>query len=98
MDGLANWQTIDETTLLFPAEMLIDYVRVYQRKDEVNVGCDPKDYPTADYIASHIDAYRGEFCRLEEREKKLMCWTFVDRNMTEWPYAKPRNSLYDGSC
>ena len=31
--------------------MLVDYVRVYQRNGETNIGCDPKDYPTADYIA-----------------------------------------------
>ncbi|KAG6898818.1 hypothetical protein C0993_003928, partial [Termitomyces sp. T159_Od127] len=52
-----NWQTIDPSTLLFPAEMLIDYVRVYQRKGATNVGCNPKDFPTADYIAAHRDAY-----------------------------------------
>ena len=28
----------------------VDWVRVYQRKDAINVGCDPKDYPTAAYI------------------------------------------------
>ncbi|KDQ22034.1 glycoside hydrolase family 16 protein, partial [Pleurotus ostreatus PC15] len=41
-----NWQTIDFSTLIFPAEMLVDYVRVYQRKGAINVGCSPKDYPT----------------------------------------------------
>lgn len=57
---IANWQTIDTTTMMFPSEFLIDYVRVYQRKDELNVGCDPKDFPTADYISSHIQAYMGK--------------------------------------
>ncbi|KAF4572377.1 hypothetical protein EYR36_006871 [Pleurotus pulmonarius] len=52
-----NWQTIDFSTLIFPAEMLVDYVRVYQRKGAINVGCSPKDYPTADYINAHMDAY-----------------------------------------
>ncbi|KAF8339430.1 beta-glucan synthesis-associated [Amanita rubescens] len=36
-----NWQTIDLTTMIFPAELRIDYVRVYQRKGSKNVGCDP---------------------------------------------------------
>lgn len=54
---IANWQTIDFSTLIFPAEMLVDYVRVYQRKGAINVGCSPKDYPTADYINAHMDAY-----------------------------------------
>jgi beta-glucanase (GH16 family) len=52
-----NWQTIDTSTMQFPAVMLIDYVRVYQRKGLTNVGCDPKDYPTTDYINNHLDAY-----------------------------------------
>jgi len=53
----AGWQTIDLTTMEFPAEMLIDYVRVYQRKGQTNIGCDPKNFPTADYIQRHIDSY-----------------------------------------
>ena len=55
-----NWQTIDLTTMMFPAEMLVDYVRVYQRKGSTNVGCNPKAYPTADYINAHLDAYQSE--------------------------------------
>lgn len=41
----------------FPAEMLVDYVRVYQRKAQMNVGCDPQNYPTMAYIAKHPQAY-----------------------------------------
>lgn len=41
----------------FPAEMLVDYVRVYQRKGQTNIGCDPKAYPTEDYINRHYDSY-----------------------------------------
>ncbi|KAF7301973.1 hypothetical protein MIND_00763400 [Mycena indigotica] len=52
-----NWETPDLSTMVFPAEMLIDYVRVYQRDGEMNVGCDPKDYPTMDYIRNHLPAY-----------------------------------------
>lgn len=48
--------------MTFPAEMHVDYVRVYQRDGEQNVGCSPKQYPTADYISAHIDAYTGVFC------------------------------------
>ncbi|KAF8878855.1 beta-glucan synthesis-associated protein-domain-containing protein [Infundibulicybe gibba] len=53
-----NWQTIDLTTMVFPAEMLVDYVRVYQRRGQSNVGCDPKDYPTANYINNHLSAFQ----------------------------------------
>lgn len=45
--------------MMFPSEYLIDYVRVYQRKNEMNVGCDPKEFPTAKYISDHIQAYMG---------------------------------------
>ena len=41
----------------FPAEMLVDYVRVYQRAGQTNIGCDPPDYPTMDYINRHYEAY-----------------------------------------
>jgi len=52
-----NWGSIDLTTMVFPAEMLIDYVRVYQRDGETNIGCNPPDYPTTDYINNHLEAY-----------------------------------------
>jgi hypothetical protein len=32
-------------------------VRVYQRTGQMNVGCDPKNRPTADYINKHLNAY-----------------------------------------
>ncbi|KAF8987327.1 beta-glucan synthesis-associated [Cyathus striatus] len=54
-----NWQTIDLTTMIFPAELKFDYVRVYQRKGQSNVGCNPKDYPTMDYINNHLEAYQN---------------------------------------
>lgn len=75
-----NWQTIDTSTLLFPSEMLIDYVRVYQRKSaisEYSISCNPPDFPTTDYINAHQEAY-------------------MNPNKTIWEYEKPRNSLYDG--
>ncbi|EMD36637.1 glycoside hydrolase family 16 protein [Gelatoporia subvermispora B] len=52
-----SWQTIDLSTMEFPAIMQVDYVRVYQRSDSQNVGCDPPDYPTMDYINNHMEAY-----------------------------------------
>jgi beta-glucan synthesis-associated protein KRE6 len=43
--------------MIFPAEYKIDYVRVYQRTGQTNTGCSPRDYPTADYINNHLEAY-----------------------------------------
>lgn len=44
----------------FPALMQIDYVRVYQRSGQTNLGCNPPNYPTADYINAHMEAYTSE--------------------------------------
>ena len=38
----------DPHRALQPNYMYIDYVRVYQRTDMINIGCDPDDYPTAE--------------------------------------------------
>ncbi|KAK7460821.1 hypothetical protein VKT23_008750 [Stygiomarasmius scandens] len=75
-----NWQQIDISTMIFPAEMLIDYVRVYQRKGQANIGCDPKDYPTTKYIDEHPEMYH---------DPNLTAWDSTN-------YPKPRNSLYEG--
>jgi hypothetical protein len=53
-----GFQTVDFSHLTFPAQMLIDYVRVYQRSDG-RMGCDPADRPTASYINRHLDAYNN---------------------------------------
>ena len=45
-----NFGTVDLKHLPFPATMRIDYIRVYQRSDSKNIGCDPSDFPTAAYI------------------------------------------------
>ena len=55
-----GWQTIDLSTMSFPTEMLIDYVRIYQKKGHENIGCSPDDYPTKDYINNHLEAYMSE--------------------------------------
>lgn len=49
-----NW---DKLAKYWPAVMSVDYVRVYQREDQYNVGCDPPDYPTQDFINRHLPAY-----------------------------------------
>ncbi|KAG2734845.1 hypothetical protein G9P44_002851 [Scheffersomyces stipitis] len=52
-----TWQTIDFASLDYPATLEIDYIRIYQREGEEEMTCDPPDYPTVDYINSHIAAY-----------------------------------------
>jgi Beta-glucan synthesis-associated protein SKN1/KRE6/Sbg1 len=93
---VANWQTIDLSTLMFPWELPVDYVRVvrvYQRKGEMNIGCNSKDYPTADYINNHREAYgsvlRSSLCLSFVRTDQLPP---LDANAT-WSWPKPRNRL-----
>ncbi|EDO14360.1 hypothetical protein Kpol_176p1 [Vanderwaltozyma polyspora DSM 70294] len=54
-----NWAYIDWQSIYFPVTMSIDYVRLYQPKNQVNVNCDPTDYPTYDYIQNHLNAYQN---------------------------------------
>lgn len=75
-----SFQTVDTSTMTFPAEMYVDYVRVYQRDGEVNIGCSPPNYPTEDYINNHPNAYNNPN------------WT----SWAEAGYSKPKNSLFDG--
>eukprot|EP00775_Hariotina_reticulata_P006745 gene6745-6965_t len=42
-----------------PAVMSVDYVRVWQAPGAINVGCDPPDLPTREWIACHRDEYLG---------------------------------------
>ncbi|CCC70849.1 hypothetical protein NCAS_0F03650 [Naumovozyma castellii] len=52
-----NWAYIDWQYIFFPVTMSIDYVRIYQPNDTQSITCDPEDYPTYDYIQSHLNAY-----------------------------------------
>jgi beta-glucanase (GH16 family) len=81
-----NWQTIDLSTMTFPSEMLVDYVRVYQRAGQTNIGCDPPDYPTADYINSHYEAYSNP---------QLLSWSTGPAGAN---YSFPKNRLYNNGC
>jgi hypothetical protein len=45
-----NFGTVDTEHLTFPATMSVDYIRVYQPPDAINIGCDPDAFPTAAYI------------------------------------------------
>ncbi|KAI0071689.1 beta-glucan synthesis-associated [Panus rudis PR-1116 ss-1] len=82
----SNWQKIDLSTMIFPAEYLVDYVRVYQRSGHINYGCDPKDYPTADYISRHQEAYTNP---------NLTYWSQAEPVGAGYPW--PKNSLVRSS-
>ena len=49
-----NFGFIDLEHLTFPTTMSVDYVRVYQPKGSINIGCDPEEYPTEAYINQYV--------------------------------------------
>ena len=54
----SGFQTLNFETMKFPAQLKVDYVRLYQPKDqEPRLSCDPPDHPTADYIKRNHDLY-----------------------------------------
>ncbi|KAM5536682.1 hypothetical protein V8D89_009609 [Ganoderma adspersum] len=52
-----NFGYVDLDHLTFPATMKIDWIRVYQDPENINIGCDPANFPTAAYINQYIEAY-----------------------------------------
>ncbi|KAJ4485953.1 beta-glucan synthesis-associated [Lentinula aciculospora] len=77
-----NFGNVDLEHLTFPTSMGIDWIRVYQPKDAINIGCDPKDFPTAAYIDTYLEAYTNP---------NLTTW----RNDYKQPF--PKNSFL-GQC
>ncbi|KAK0202585.1 glycoside hydrolase family 16 protein [Desarmillaria ectypa] len=54
-----NFNNVDLDHLTFPAIMSIDWIRVYQDPNNINIGCDPDDFPTAAYINTYSEAYNN---------------------------------------
>ncbi|WVR04544.1 hypothetical protein IAU60_001551 [Kwoniella sp. DSM 27419] len=76
-----NFQTVNFANLQWPNYVRVDYARVYQRTDAGGtMGCDPPDYPTADYIDRHKEVYSNP---------NLTTWAGAGNT---WP----KNSLKDG--
>jgi hypothetical protein len=49
-----NFGKIDFEHLKFPTTMRVDYIRVYQSADQINIGCDPPGFPTSSYINQSV--------------------------------------------
>ncbi|KAH9833744.1 glycoside hydrolase family 16 protein [Rhodofomes roseus] len=52
-----SFTQVDLANIPFPVHLRVDYIRVYQPSDSINVGCDPVDFPTAAYINKYAEAY-----------------------------------------
>ncbi|KAF9481165.1 glycoside hydrolase family 16 protein [Pholiota conissans] len=75
-----NFGVVDFERLTFPATMSIDYIRVYQPRDSINIGCDPKDFPTKAYIDTYNAVYTNP---------NLTTWT------DDFKQPFPKNRLVD---
>lgn len=74
---------VDFQDLIFPSTMSVDYIRVYQPANAINIGCDPKDFPTEAYISTYQEAYTNP---------NLTTWTGpADQGGFDQP--EPKNKL-----
>ncbi|KAE9404833.1 glycoside hydrolase family 16 protein [Gymnopus androsaceus JB14] len=74
-----SFTTIDYDNLVFPAVLSIDWIRVYQKSDEKNIGCDPEDFPTADYINKYEGAYTNpNYTTWEEFGESFPTNSYID--------------------
>lgn len=96
-----NFARIEFDRLIYPATMSIDWIRVYQPKDAINIGCDPIDFPTAQYIETCVFLP----CRISfSRSDLWLCSykeAYTNANLTTWESTGqlwPKNRLIPGNC
>ncbi|THV03459.1 beta-glucan synthesis-associated [Dendrothele bispora CBS 962.96] len=80
-----NFGGVDFDHLQFPAIMTVDWIRLYQDENNINIGCDPENFPTAAYIEMYKPAYTNP---------NLTTWSGPTN---EGGYAQPvpKNKLID---
>ena len=90
-----NFGPVDLEHLTFPAHMRVDYIRVYQPTNAINIGCDPKDFPTEAYINQWVTL--GRFPSLLTRPVSLRyIEAYTNANLTTWESYQqpwPKNSF-----
>ena len=57
-EGLTHAQNFDAEGHWKPMAMDVEYVRVYQPEGDIDVGCDPPGFPTAEWIDDHERDFR----------------------------------------
>eukprot|EP01135_Chromosphaera_perkinsii_P006226 Nk52_evm3s462 gene=Nk52_evmTU3s462 len=63
-----RYSPVDRAVSIYPQVFLIDYVRLYQYPDKVDMSCDAKKKPSRDYIRAHWDYYHdASNCCFEHR-------------------------------
>lgn len=87
--GMApSFQAQDFKNLKFPSTMYIDWVRVYQKTGVNNIGCDPSNYPTTDYINKWFFSYSYWMKLFWWKISSLDTWTPI-QTLTWRPGLRP---------
>jgi beta-glucan synthesis-associated protein KRE6 len=90
---------IDFDHLTFPTTMRIDYIRVYQNKDQINYGCDPSGFPTEAYINRSVRYLLVEMYSWLIYLLRSYPEAYANPNLTTWDvdYGQPvpKNRLVD---
>jgi hypothetical protein len=79
--------------------MRIDWIRVYQPQGSINIGCDPKDFPTAAYINEYA-LHFTDFDLVAHARTSRYIEAYTNPNLTTWkndfkqPF--PKNNLTTG--
>jgi transposase len=79
-----NFGVIDFEHLTFPTTMRVDWIRVYQRSDSINVGCDPKDFPTEAYINEFVIFHFSIELPSHIRSLHRYIDAYTNPNLTTW--------------
>lgn len=80
-----NFAKVDLTHLTFPNTMEVDYIRVYQPKDAKNIGCDPPDFPTAEYINTYASIVVVPSMNIQaDRFPCSYLEAYTNPNLTTW--------------
>ena len=75
---------------------------MYQPKGAINIGCDPQNYPTAQYIETYAVPVLSSYLYISmaspsDRYKTV----YTNPNTTTWKDASqpwPKNRLLNGGC
>lgn len=95
-----NFGTVDLDNLKFPTKMRVDWIRVYQPKGSINIGCNPKDFPTQAYISQSVFLFPLVHDYVLTRPYRYI-EAYTNRNLTTWvddyKQPMPKNSFL-GEC
>ena len=77
--------------------MRVDYIRVYQLKDQINYGCDPSGFPTEAYINTSVPYLFVEIYSWLTYFLRSYPGAYANYNLTTWDvdYGQkvPKNRL-----